>query len=216
LFDTGDTLTRPIGGRWNPRFDFESVLLRRYPEMPVEAFGAAFAAGQAFLDATPMTAPRDDYHRAILAKLAIPADRELLDELNRPLEDPPIGPYPDVRRVLDELFSAGIRMAIVTDNWGAAESVKRNHELIGLDGLFEAYVVSEELGCNKPDPRIYRTASEALGLQPAECFYVDDDALLVEAAIALGYRGAAICRDGSARPLSVASITSLDELRALL
>jgi HAD superfamily hydrolase (TIGR01509 family) len=216
LFDTGSTLTRPIGGRWNPRFDFESVVLRHHPDAPADSFEAAFAVGQAFLDAAPSTAGRDDYHRVILAELGVPAERELLDELDRTLEQPPIEPYPDVRRVLDGLLSGGIRMAIVTDNWGTADTVKRNHDLIGPDGLFEVCVVSEELGCNKPDPRMYRAASEALGLQPGDCFYLDDDASLVEAAIALGYRGAAICRDGSATTAPVASITSLDELLPLL
>ncbi|HZF37728.1 MAG TPA: HAD hydrolase-like protein [Blastocatellia bacterium] len=33
LFDAGDTLYGPIGGRWNPRFDFEEVLLRYHPEV---------------------------------------------------------------------------------------------------------------------------------------------------------------------------------------
>ena len=64
LFDTGNTLTRPIGGRWNPRFDFECVLLRHHPDVPSDAFEHAFAVGQAFLDAAPSTARRDDYHRA--------------------------------------------------------------------------------------------------------------------------------------------------------
>jgi putative hydrolase of the HAD superfamily len=27
LFDSGDVLIRPIGGRWNPRYDFEGIVL---------------------------------------------------------------------------------------------------------------------------------------------------------------------------------------------
>lgn len=217
LFDTGDTLTRPIGGRWNPRFDFEDVLLRHVPDAPSHRFAEAFAAGQRFLDASPATPPRDDYHRVILAELGIRSvSRAILDDLDRPLEGPHVELFPDVRAVLEELRARRIRMAIVTDNWGDASTVKRKHDRIGLEGFFEAYAVSSELGCNKPDTRIYRTASDALGLEPAECFYLDDDPALVEAASALGYRGAAICRNGPPFPSGVRVISRLDELLRLI
>ena len=38
LFDSGDTLIHPIGGRWNPRFDFEEIVLRHLPKLAVDAF----------------------------------------------------------------------------------------------------------------------------------------------------------------------------------
>lgn len=217
LFDTGDTLTRPIGGRWNPRFDFEEVLLRHVPDAPWHRFADAFAAGQRLLDSSPTTPPRDDYHRAILAELGIQnVPSALLDDLDHPLAAPHVEPFPDVRAVLEELRSRGIRMAIVTDNWGDAESVRRKHDRIGLEGFFEAFAVSSELGCNKPDARMYRTASDALGLEPAECFYVDDDPRLVRAALRLGYTGAAISRN---RPPSVTDVhvmRRLDEVVELI
>lgn len=217
LFDTGDTLTRPIGGRWNPRFDFEEVLLRHAPEAPSDRFAEAFATGQRFLDESLTTPPRDDYHRAILAELGIEEPpRALLDDLDRPLEAPHVEPFPDVRGVLEQLRANGIRMAIVTDSWGDATTVKRKHDRIGLDGFFEAFVVSSELGCNKPDARMYRTASDALGLKPAECFYLDDDPQLVGAALALGYRGAAIRRNDAAIETDVPVITQLSELLELI
>ncbi|WP_030944063.1 HAD-IA family hydrolase [Streptomyces sp. NRRL S-646] len=61
---------------------------------------------------------------------------------------------------------------------------------------FEAYAISAVLGCRKPDPRMYRHASDALGLRAAECVFVDDDPELVAAAIELGCSGRALCRDG--------------------
>lgn len=217
LFDTGNTLTRPIGGRWNPRFDFEEVLLRHVPNAPLGRFAEAFAAGQRFLDEAPTTPARDDYHRAILAVLGVTVvPRPLLDDLDRPLEVPPVEPYPEVRGVLMQLRALGIRMAIVTDNWGNAATVKRTHDRISLDGFFEAFAVSSELGCNKPDPRMYRTASDALRLKPAECFFVDDDPILVEAALALGYQGAVICRGGPPYPDGVPALSRLEDLLALV
>lgn len=72
--------------------------------------------------------------------------------------------------------------------------------------------MSAELGCTKPDPRMYRSASDALGLQPERCLFVDDDPDLVLAAMALGYHGAAICRDGPPFPAGVPALTTLEEL----
>lgn len=56
LFDSGDVLIRPIGGRWNPRYDFEGILLAHHPDTQVERFPGAFAAGQRALDAGTTTA----------------------------------------------------------------------------------------------------------------------------------------------------------------
>jgi len=200
LLDSGGTLTRPVGGRWNPRFDFEDVLLRHWPEAPVERFAAAFAAGQAFIDGSgSATSPRDDYHRALLRELGM-ADppRTLLDDLDRPLAAAVLEPYPEVPAVLAELRSRGLALAVVTDNWGTADSVRRLHDQAGLADHFDAFVVSQEVGCNKPDPRIFRTAAGALGLEPAECLVVDDDPELVAAAIRLGYQGLAVLREETA------------------
>ncbi|MEV4510970.1 HAD-IA family hydrolase [Dactylosporangium sp. NPDC049525] len=51
LFDAGGVLTRPIGGRWNPRHDFESIVTAHHPDVRPDLFPAAIDAGQRFLDA---------------------------------------------------------------------------------------------------------------------------------------------------------------------
>jgi FMN phosphatase YigB (HAD superfamily) len=71
------------------------------------------------------------------------------------------------------------------------------------------------LGCHKPDARMYRHASDALGLEPADCLFVDDDPELVAAAIALGYQGRAMVREGAVAG-DVPSIRSLTELLDLV
>lgn len=62
---------------------------------------------------------------------------------------------------------------------------------------------------------MYLTAGP-LGLKPAECFYVDDDTALVAAASALGYSGAAICRNGPPPAAEVRVMSRLEELLPLL
>ncbi|MEU8231362.1 HAD-IA family hydrolase [Actinoplanes sp. NPDC048967] len=211
LFDAGGVLIGPVGGRWNPRYDFEQVLARHVPAIPDSALPAAFAAGQALLDSASGTADRTDYHRAILQALGI-ADptRELLAELEQPAAGLPVEPYPEVRDVLARLHADGVPMAVISDAWPDLDDLFRR---LGLRNYFVTLVISAVLGCRKPDPRMYRAGSDALGLSPADCLFVDDDPELVAAAVRLGYQGVTMVRDpdGTAPP-ATRWIASLSEL----
>jgi len=211
LLDSGDTVVGPRVGRWNPRFDFEAVLLEHWPEAPQERFAAGVAAGELLLATTQRTPSRADYHRAVLDALGMGAPSpELLAELDRPL--PPeqlFAVFDDVVPALDALRERGIRMAIVSDNWATLPDL---YEALGLGAYFESVVISEVLGCTKPDPRMYRAGSDALGFEPHECLFVDDDPDLVRAAVELGYAGAVIDRRDAVDAPDLLVITSLAQL----
>ncbi|MFG2658359.1 HAD family hydrolase [Streptomyces sp. NPDC048425] len=97
-------------------------------------------------------------------------------------------------------------MAVVSDAWPDL------HATLGIHHFFEAYAISAELGCNKPDPRMYHHASTALGLTSTQCLFIDDDPGLVQAATDLGCAGRVICRDSPLSDISpVPSITTLTE-----
>ena len=55
-----------------------------------------------------------------------------------------------------------------------------------LEALFDAVVISCEVGLAKPDPRIFRLCLERLGLSAAAALFVDDRADNVEGAAAVG------------------------------
>jgi putative hydrolase of the HAD superfamily len=210
LFDAGDVLIRPIGGRWNPRYDFEDIVVAHHPETRVELFPAAFAAGQRVLDAGTTTPNRTDYHRAMLRVLGTDEpSTALLQELEAPAARPVVELFPDVRRVLDQLRASEVGMSVVSDTWAGLEALFRS---LGIEQYFAGFVISEVLGCNKPDPRMYAAGSALLGLDPGDCLFVDDDPQLVLAAIQLGYQGVALMRGAGAALASVPVITSLDEL----
>jgi putative hydrolase of the HAD superfamily len=213
LFDSGGVLMRPVGGRWNPRADFEGTMVSHFPELTEEQFAEAIAVGQAFLD-TPATTPDyGDYLRTMVRHLGIDPTDELIAELQRPVDVHTILEVPpDVLPTLKTLQQRGIRMAVVSDSWAGLPEL---HDSLGLDGFFEAYAISEVLGCNKPDPRMYHHASEALGLPPSECLFLDDDPELVAAAIALGYHGRAVIRHGVPENDGVPSIATIDEILPL-
>jgi putative hydrolase of the HAD superfamily len=55
--------------------------------------------------------------------------------------------------------------------------------------LFDAVVISAEVGMRKPEERIFRHAADLLGLAPEECVFIDDVAANVTAAEAIGMTG---------------------------
>jgi putative hydrolase of the HAD superfamily len=56
----------------------------------------------------------------------------------------------------------------------------------GTLDLFDVFVCSGEVGVAKPDVRIYAMTAERLGLQAAECVFIDDSERNVDAARAAG------------------------------
>lgn len=216
LFDSGGVLIRPIGGRWNPRADFEQTVLAVDPSVTPERFAAGIEAGERFFAQCASTPDFDDYHRAVLAGLGVAATAELLAELVRPVAaNSVLETFPEVPGTLAELRRRGVRMAVVSDAWADLPDL---HTELGIGEYFEAYAISRVLGCNKPDPRTYRHASTALGLEPDRCLFIDDDPALVAAAIELGYAGLAMRRDPLADDAEggrVGFIRSLTEIPAL-
>ncbi|HTJ65913.1 MAG TPA: HAD-IA family hydrolase [Actinospica sp.] len=209
LLDSGGVLMQPIGGRWNPRADFEPTLLRHYPSITAEQFAAAIEVGEQFMAAAESTPDYDLYHAAMLESLGIQATADLLSELTQPVPtNVVLELFDDVPATLKALQARGVRMAVVSDAW---PNLTQLHDDLGIHDYFEAYAISAVLGCRKPDPRMYRHASDALGLPPAACLFVDDHPDLVAAAIDLGYQGRWLNRDGRASA-GVPAITSLSEL----
>jgi HAD superfamily hydrolase (TIGR01509 family) len=56
-------------------------------------------------------------------------------------------------------------------------------------GLFDAVVISGEVGLAKPTRQIYLLTAEKLGLKPEECVFVDDLPVNVRGAVAAGMVG---------------------------
>ena len=50
----------------------------------------------------------------------------------------------------------------------------RKLEALQIRPLFDCIVLSEEVGVQKPDPRIFQHAASILGVAPEECLYVGD------------------------------------------
>ena len=215
LLDSGGVLMGPRGGRWNPRSDFEANLAEHHPDLDPAAVAAAIVVGDDWLNvASSASAPYEDYYRVILAELGIVATDDLLASLLRE-RDPSyfVKAYPEVLDVIAELRARDIRLAVVSDAWPELPDLHRG---LGMVDCFEIYAISAVLGCTKPDPRMYRHASDGLGLEPHECLFVDDVPDLVIAAMELGYEAVMMRRNGEDVPAGIDAITNLRELLDLV
>jgi putative hydrolase of the HAD superfamily len=84
-----------------------------------------------------------------------------------------IKPNPDVIPTLIALRDEGCKLGIVSNG----RSVKQWEKLIrlGLHHFFDAVIISENVGSEKPQSKIFRIATEKLGVKPEEAAYVGDD-----------------------------------------
>jgi HAD superfamily hydrolase (TIGR01509 family) len=72
---------------------------------------------------------------------------------------------------LGRLRAAGIRLGVVSNSDGRVEHAL---QAAGLREYFDVVLDSALVGVEKPDPRIFRAALDALGVTPEEALYVGD------------------------------------------
>lgn len=78
--------------------------------------------------------------------------------------------------VIKKLRSLGIKTAIVTNVAADRFDFQRNKiDTMGLTPLFDAIVLSGEVGVHKPDRRVFNRATELLGVANEDCVFVGDN-----------------------------------------
>ncbi|TLS47868.1 HAD family hydrolase [Streptomyces montanus] len=92
-------------------------------------------------------------------------------------------PYPDTAEVLGALRERGVAVGVVSNIGWDLRPIFRDH---GLDPYVGAYVLSYEHGIQKPDPRLFATACDALGTDPRDALMVGDSRRADGGAAALG------------------------------
>jgi putative hydrolase of the HAD superfamily len=126
-----------------------------------EEFERMLAAHLAHLDGRPVTA------EGLLARMfaASVLDVAMLD-------------------LVRSLRQNGLRTALLSNSWGAGDYPRHL-----FPELFDVVVISAEVGMRKPEERIFRHTAGLLGLEPAQCVFVDDIEANVAAAEAVGLVG---------------------------
>jgi epoxide hydrolase-like predicted phosphatase len=105
-----------------------------------------------------------EFERRFASRLGVERAEGLIDRLFAGLE-------PEERMVgaLRAAREAGIATALISNSWGTSI-----YDAEALEGLFDAQVISGEVGLHKPQPEIYLLTCERLGVEPAEAVFVDD------------------------------------------
>jgi putative hydrolase of the HAD superfamily len=82
-------------------------------------------------------------------------------------------PRPGATAALAELRRRGLKLAVLSN---CSEDVPAAWPDTELAGLFDAETFSAQCGQAKPEPEIYLRTAAALGLEPADCYFVGDGA----------------------------------------
>ena len=155
------------------------------------------------------------------ARVGLPARhwRYVDEEWLRQYEQEKPGLYPDARRCLVDLTSAGFRLALVSN--GSEVRVRKELEGFSLSPLFELVLCGRTKEELKPSPLMLQKTLSALGLAPADAVYVGDAPADVQASKNAGVVSDAISREpilgGRLRAEKPDLLFSgLDELKAFI
>jgi putative hydrolase of the HAD superfamily len=115
------------------------------------------------------------------------------------------------------LRSEGIKLGLMTNGAGPPQRAKL--ERFQLANHFEHIIIEGEFGAGKPDPRVYRTLIEALGVPAEQTWAVGDNIEVdVRGAMRQGMRGVWVnpdAREAPPGPDPDHVISSLSEIRSL-
>ena len=93
-----------------------------------------------------------------------------------------IGPDEPMIDAIRRARAAGVRTGLISNSWGDGIA----YEPALMEELFDAVVISGEVGLHKPQPEIYRMAADEIGVAPEDCVFVDDLRENCEGAEAVG------------------------------
>ncbi len=130
--------------------------------------------------------PAADYWALVTRDLGLPIDDGLVASLIA-IDIDSWTEYRDEMWTLAATFRAvGGKLGMLSN--GVREIVERIRADRDLPSLFDAVVISYEVGLAKPEPEIYRLTLSQLGVGPADALFVDDRAENVAMALELGMR----------------------------
>lgn len=87
---------------------------------------------------------------------------------------------PAMFELLERAKERGVSLALLSNSWG------NTYDRSGWDSLFDAVVISGEVGMRKPEHRIFTHTAALLALPPQACVMVDDLAWNVDGARQVG------------------------------
>ncbi len=227
LFDVYGTLAT-----WYPdRFVLHQRAASKFGiEVTEQGIDAGYAVAEAYMTRQNATAPirlmsqdeRDQFfarfEQMVLEGCGIEVDLELADKIWQEVakQEYELVLYDDVLDNLDSLRNQGYIVGIVSNVPSGGEQLA---DQLGLSDSIDFAVTSSEVGCEKPDPRIFAEAlRRADSTPPRNAVMVGDQIESdINGAMAAGIRPVLLDRKSQHNQFSAhPRITSLEQLKALL
>lgn len=152
---------------------FEQFCNRYYVSDWREKLNRAFGMGSD--DIMRMLLPE-----AVIHEKGLKALGDEKEQIYREIYAPEIRPVAGLEALLELLTRSGIRCAVGSS--GCSENVDFVLSKCKIEGFFEARISGDMVTRCKPEPEIYITAANALGVKPEECIIFEDARAGFEAA----------------------------------
>lgn len=111
---------------------------------------------------------------------------------------------PRMVAAIDRLRADGLKLGCITNNVPSGEGAgmaltrERAAEIAAILARFDRVIESSKVGVRKPDPRIYAMMTHVLGVNAAECVYLDDLGVNCKPAAAMGMTAIKVAREEQA------------------
>lgn len=126
--------------------------------------------------------PRIDGAKAILKDLDEEKLRQVCERKQRyfleNVSKDKIKTYNSTVNLIKELKACGIKVAVIS----SSRNLKMILRKVKLDKIMDAIISGDDIKKGKPDPEVFLTAADGLGIEPNECIVFEDAVLGVEAA----------------------------------
>ena len=178
----------------NVVFDMGNVLINYAPEEFIQSFTASTEHQNLLLDEIFYAELWQQFDRGTLSKedLVERASKHLPPELHRSVSDildtwhEKMTPISEMEDILKRLKENGYHLYLFSNVSQDFHEFK--HIIPGLE-YFDGLFLSSDWKGLKPEKELYRNFFKHFDLEPSECFFVDDLAVNIEGAAALGMDG---------------------------
>ena len=199
IFDCGGVMVWPRLGEWNIPFGALEILGPRARYIYTSKYLTAHRTAVHFLDEDQLV-PNVEAERHLRRKYVLSMN-DLMDwqlttlDISRLADDftdniNRYGLFEDVAPWLMR-WKSRYSLGMLSD---AMPSLVKFMDQWGLLSLFDATVISTQIGAIKPDPKMYEAILQKLNAEPADCLFVDDRAANLEGAIASGMKAVQMAR----------------------
>ena len=226
FFDLGWTLVYPPSGDWEFTEPAQKLFnWEVYQSLPKERTAAVRKEANDYLEAHHHISSLEEEYDRMLQYFTIVAQK--LPELGATRQDIEATALEKVYQSQHtynlmedaiptlEALKGRYKLGIISDTWPSIVPVL---ERFGILPYFDAITYSFQLGCFKPNPRMFQDALSKMGLPAQECVFIDDVARNLEGAAKVGIQPVQIRvkPDADPCPQGMASIGKISGILELL